>query len=791
MRILAWFFGLLAALVLVGLILAGVAVAMAYPQLPSLDNMADYRPKEPLKVFSRDGVLLGQYGEERRIFVPINEIPKVMQEAVLAIEDARFYEHGGVDFIGIARALADDLGQSSGQGASTITMQLARNFYLSTEKTYTRKLYEALLARKIEQRFSKQQILELYMNQIYLGQRAYGFGAAAEAYFGKPLQKITLAEAAMLAGLPKAPSAYNPIVNEKRALLRQRYILQRMAELGLISSTEREQALAQKLVYRQPVQTSTQSQYVAELARQLLYSQYGESAYERGLQVYLTVSIQSQDAAYRALRAGLRRLDAKRPYRGPEARLELPAKADELDDFVGDKLENFPAQGGLVAAVVTRAKPGSVTVMFQDGQSVNITGEGLRLAGPALMPGASAKTRITRGAIVRTAKVGESYTIVQTPEVEGALIAMNPNNGFVTAMAGGFDFYKNKFDHVTQAWRQPGSSFKPFIYSAGLEKGFMPGTWMNDAPLRFSARTTGGEVWNPKNYDGRFEGPMTLRRALAKSKNLVSIRLLREIGPEYGRDWATRFGFDPKRNPPYLTLALGSGTTTPMQMAAAYGVFANGGHLVQPVIIQKILNSRGEVLFEAPDTPPGEDRRVIPARNAFIMGTMLNEVARKGTAARAQKELGRPDIYGKTGTTNGSYDAWFAGFQPNEVAVVWVGYDTPRSLGARETGGGLALPIWIDFMKQALKDQPVVELKPPPGVVRSGGDWTYPEFVGRGPSRIYEDDAAPRPRPKPRVRRAAPSVDDSGEDDTPVPVDNSQERQSIIDMFSNGNGNGN
>ena len=713
------------------LLLVGVALAVAFPNLPAIDSLTDYRPKLPLRVFSADGVQIGEFGEERRNFTPIAEIPQVMKDAVLAAEDARFYSHGGVDYKGVARAALANLRDARSEGASTITMQVARNFYLSTEKTFTRKIYEILLALKMEGLLSKDQILELYMNQIFLGQRAHGFAAAAEIYFGKKLKDVTVAEAAMLAGLPKAPSAYNPFANPRRATLRQRYIIDRMFETGFITEEQHEQALAEPLRYRTQVEGAAYAEFVSEMARQLVYAQYGEEAYTRGLQVHLTVQSTDQLVAWRALRKGLIELELRQFYRGPEAYVDLPAQEDLVDDRVAQALAEHPDNGELRAAVVLEASPRKVVAMLQSGDTFEVTGVGLRPVTSGLSARAAPKIAIRRGAVVRAMRGPRGdWTLTQVPEVQGAVVALDPRNGEIRALVGGFDFGKNKFNRATQAWRQPGSAFKPFVYSAALEKGFTPATVVNDAPLFFSAAETGSQPWEPKNYDGSFEGPMPLQTALAKSKNMVSIRVLQAAGVGFTQQWLAAFGFEAARHPPYLTIALGAGTVTPLQMASAYSVFANGGHLVAPQLIRRITDHRGRLLMEVPPVQVDETMRTLPARNAFVMDSLLQEVTRSGTAARAQATLKRPDLYGKTGTTNDSMDVWFAGFQPTLTAVVWIGHDNPKKLGDRETGGGLALPIWMEFMQHALKGVPVQEYTPPPGVLREGPYWVYEEFSG-------------------------------------------------------------
>ncbi len=737
--------GVIGAGVLVILTCAAIALAVAYPNLPELDSVTDYRPRLPLRVVSAEGELLGEYGDERRTFTPIGEIPKVMQDAVLAIEDARFYQHSGVDYIGVIRASLAQFGSVGSQGASTITMQVARNFYLSTEKSLTRKLYEILLALKIESQLSKDQILELYMNQIYLGQRAYGFAAASEIYFGKPLKDLSVAEAAMLAGLPKAPSAYNPIANPRRATVRQQYIIDRMLDNGFITAEQHAEAKAQELKYRVPTDLPVHAEYVAELARQMIYTQYGAEAYTRGLTVQLTVRATDQMVAYRALRKGLMDYERRQVYRGPEAYVDLPADPKAVDARIAEALADHPDNDELKAAVALEAGPKKVVAVLQSGESITVTGDGLKPVASGLAANADAKRQIRRGAVVRAIKgLKGDWTLTQQPEVEGAFVSIEPGTGAIRAMVGGFDFGKNKFNHVTQAWRQPGSSFKPFIYSSALEKGFTPATVVNDAPLFFDAGSTGSQPWEPKNYDGTFDGPIPLRRALARSKNMVSIRVLQAVGVDYARDWVTRFGFDREKHEPYLTMALGAGSVTPMQMATAYSVFANGGYRVNPVLIARITDARGKVLHQVDLKAPDASQRVIDARNAFLMSSLMQEVTRSGTAARAQATLKRPDIYGKTGTTNDAMDAWFAGYQPSLAAIVWIGYDTPRKLGDRETGGGLSLPVWIEYMSQALKGVSVTEPPAPEGVVNVAGEWYYDEYSpGQGITTLGTEEKTP------------------------------------------------
>lgn len=772
--------GLAAASVAGLMIVIAIALAMAYPNLPDVTSLADYRPKLPLRVLSADGQLIEEFGEERRNLLTIKEIPDVMINAVLAIEDTRFFEHSGVDYRGMVRAALANLGRAKSQGASTITMQVARNVYLSAEKSYTRKIYEVLLTFKLEHMLTKEQILEIYMNQIFLGQRAYGFSAASQTYFGKPLKDVTVAEAAMLAGLPQAPSAYNPISNPKRSRARQLHIIDRMEQNGFITSAEAAQAKGEKLAIRRVSQSRIHAEFAAEMVRQAMVAQYGDEAYTRGLIVTTTLRPDEQLAAYQALRKGVLDYESRQIYRGPELFVELPNEPNARDDAIDNALNDRPDNGDLLSAVVLEAGPRKVVAVRQDGEPFEITGDGLRPARSGLSEKAGPNIKLRPGAVVRVIKTGEkSWRITQLPEVEAAFVALEPRTGAVRALVGGFDFQKNKFNHVTQAWRQPGSSFKPFIYSAALEKGVSPMTVVNDAPLFYSARDTGGKPWEPRNYDGQFEGPMSVRRALAKSKNMVSIRILELVGTQSAQSWVARFGFDADKHPPYLTMALGAGAVTPMQMATGYAVFANGGYRVAPTLISRVTDHRGKVLFEAKPPDLDDSRRVIDERNAFVMNSLLQEITRSGTAARAQSTLGRPDLYGKTGTTNDAVDAWFVGFQPSLVAATWVGYDTPRNLGSRETGGGLSLPIWMSYMSEALKGEPVATYTPPRGVIRVGGEWYYEEYgPGNSVHGIGLDDPWPGQATDPALLGGVESTPPS----TPL---RSDDRRSILDLFRN------
>lgn len=723
----------LSGLVAVGL-LGAYAVIIATPHLPSLEVVKDYRPKVPLRIFTNEGILIGEFGEERRNLTPINNFPMALKNAVIATEDDRFYDHSGVDLQGFARAIVANLSGRFNQGASTITMQVARNFFLSNEKKLSRKLYEVLLAFKIEQNLSKDQILELYMNQIYLGQRSYGFASAARIYFGKNVSELTIAESAMLAGLPKAPSAYNPVVNFRRAKIRQEYILQRMRDLKYITAEQYATAMLEELNVRGlGREFELHAEFVAENARQLLISMYGENVYQQGLNVYTTVKRIDQEASYVALRKGIMDYDFKHGYRGPEGLVKIPnASIDskEMKRALDNGLNDHPSSDDVLAGVVLAASPNELKVFISTGEVVVMQGEALKFVKDALSPTAQPKIKISVGSIIRVMpKVSGGWQITQLPEVEGALISVDTHSGAILSMTGGFDFKRNQFNHAMMAERQPGSSFKPFLYAAGIEKGIMPRTIVNDGPLSFSGVETGGKAWEPKNYDGKMEGLMTVRTALAKSKNLVSVRIMRSIGPHYVQDFIQRFGFEPEKNPPYLTLALGAGSATPLQMSLGYSVFANGGYEITPYLIDKIVDSKGKVLFQAsPKTVEDGAKRVLDARTAFVMDSLLQEVTKSGTAASARGRLKRSDIAGKTGTTNDSHDAWFAGYQPKVAAVVWVGFDKPRSLGATETGGGLALPIWINYMAKALQSVPESSREIPEGVQSIDGDWVVPEF---------------------------------------------------------------
>ena len=721
-----------------------LVVALASPRLPEVKALADYRPKVPLRVMTADGVLIGEFGEERRSVIRAEQAPGVLVNAILAAEDERFFEHVGIDPWGILRSATTNLlTASKAQGASTITMQVARNFYLSTEKTFTRKLFEVLLAIEIERKLSKNQILELYLNQIFLGRRAYGFAAASQIYFNKPVQRVSLAEAAMLAGLPKAPSAFNPVVNPRRAKVRQEYVLGRMLKLGMITEAEFRRAILENLkVMGRADDYAVNAAYLAEMVRIQIYNQFREEAYNRGLTVFTTVRSYEQRAAYDALRSGLLNFDRKLGWRGPEARIVLPPDAEARQDAVDDVINDKPDSDRLFTAVVTEVAKDKVVVSRSQGRQFNITGNGLQFARKGLETDAPQNLRLRPGAVVRIGLMDSGeWEITQLPEVEGAFVALQADTGAVRALVGGFDFRRSEFNNVTQAYRQPGSTLKPFVYGAALEKGFSPATLINDAPVSFDPGETGGEPWEPKNYDDKYEGVLTMRQALAKSKNMVSIRILNRIGPRFGQSYLSRFGFEAERNPPYLTLALGAEGVTPMQMATGYAAIANGGFRVTPYFIDRVIDESGNLLSQTePARAEREAPRIIEPQDVFILNSMLQDVIRVGTGRKALS-LGRADLAGKTGTTNNAQDAWFAGYQRNMAALAWVGYDQPRSLGERETGGGLALPIWIDFMQEALKKVPVSTPEMPASVLRINGEfYTASSAPGVGVSSLGLED---------------------------------------------------
>lgn len=741
-----WAVGLGVAATLAAVFLCIFVFSLIYRQLPPLDTLTDYRPKVPLRVWSADGKLLGEFGTERRDFVHLKDIPVYVKEAILAAEDDGFYKHHGVEVTGIVRAaLVNLLTGRRGQGGSTITQQVVRNFFLTTERTYTRKLYEIAMSLKIEQEMTKDQILEIYLNQIYLGQRAYGFASAARTYFGRPLNELSIGEAATLAGLPVAPSAYNPIVNPTRATMRKNYVLRRMYDLGYIDEVTYQSEKAQPIQTRRNTTAveavrensdadTVTAKFAAEMARMLVYDIFKDETYSRGINVYTTINTAEQRAATNAVRQQLIAYDRKYGYRGPEGFVDLGTDEKSRPKAIKAALAKTAASPFMVPAVVVEASPTVLRVALSANEIVTLDKDSLKFGRRylAAKPAKSIKQPLKPGSIVRVMRSakGNAWTLAQTPQVEAAFVATDFETGAVTALVGGFDFGLNKFNHVTQAWRQPGSSFKPFVYSAALDKGFSPATVINDAPISIDPKLTGNKLWEPKNYDGRFDGPMTLATALEKSKNLVSIRIMQAINPKYVQQFITKFGFDPDKHPAMLPTALGAGSVTPWQMVQAYGVFANGGYLVHPYLIDRVTDNDGRVLMRSTNRAAGDESiRTISDRNAFIMNSLLNGVATRGTARRASLQLKRTDIGGKTGTTNDSHDAWFAGYAGNRVAVGWVGYDTPRKLGWGETGGGLALPIWVNYMKTAVKDMPEYVRPRPESVIERNGTYFYKDPV--------------------------------------------------------------
>lgn len=726
-RLRLWLLAASAAL-LVPLCLLGIAAAAIWQQLPELSRLSDYQPKEPLRIVTADGVLIKEFGAERRRFVPLDEIPESLRDALLAVEDSDFWTHGGLDFGGMLRAGLRNLTHSGPlHGASTITQQLARDTYLSKEQRWGRKFYEILLALKLEQTLSKRQILEIYMNQIFMGNRAYGFAAAAERYFGKDLRALNTAEIAMLVGLPKDPARVNPVSNLPRSKRRQAIVLDRMAAVGLISADEARAARDAPLSIRRPRRMSSIADHAAEMVRAEVVARFGEQAYERGLLVTTTLLADEQRAAQAGLRRALFELERRQAHRGAEAQFELPDDSDAaaLDVQLDRAFDQHPDLGELRAAVVLKAEPRALLLALADGSEVQLGGEALRPVAGYLKPDAARPLR--RGSLLRLLNLARDdapprWVLSQAPQAEGAVVTLDPRTGAIRSLVGGFDFARAQFNHATQAYRQPGSSFKPFVYSAAIEQGAWSGTLVSDLPFQ------AGD-WAPRNYDGEYEEQLTLRQALARSKNMVTIRLVDELGAGRVRAWAANFGLDAERQPLNLTIALGSGAVTPLQMATAYAVFANQG-LAQPVqLIQSITDRDDQLLYAAP--PPAEGRRVISARNAFMTSQLLHAVMLEGTGARGSALLQRSDLYGKTGTTNDAVDAWFAGFQAGRVGVVWIGYPQPRSLGQRETGGGLALPVWAAAMQVALKGEAAAPLQPPAeGLLQIDGHWFYEELSG-------------------------------------------------------------
>ncbi len=715
---LAFFF-----LLVSGLLIAGYFfITELSKELPDTSQLKNVQYQTPLSIYSQEGLLIGEYGEKKRIPIKISQVPKQQINAFLAAEDERFYSHPGVDYRGLLRAANQFLATGKKrQGGSTITMQVARNFLLSTEKTFLRKIKEILLALQIEQHYSKDQILELYLNKIYMGQRAYGLAAAAQIYYGKDLEELTLYQQAMIAGLPKAPSIYNPIVNSKRALERRNYVLKRMLELNHISQQEYEQAInIQDDAAVQPTNIEANMPFISEMTRQELLAKYGEDAYTLGLKVYTTASAKLQAASDSAVQHTLHQYDERHAYRG------LPHKKFKKDS----SLQNLISLGDCRQAVVTNIHSTGITANLSDNTEIKIPWLNIPWKHLRTHSENHKASAIQPNDIIWTRQLADqSWALSQIPAVEGAFAAIDTHNGAILAISGGFDFYRNRYNRATQSKRQPGSGFKPFIYTAALEKGFTAASIINDAPIVIEDPSLEND-WRPENYTHKFLGPTPLRVALRQSINLVSIRLLQDIGIPYALETAMRFGFDREQLPPSLSLALGSGYAPPLKMAAAYAVFANGGFLVKPYLIERIEDHFGTVLFQAkPDsvcrdcpTPAAASDnpapRVISKEIHFLMNSLLRDVVEHGTATPA-KQLGRSDVAGKTGTTNDQRDAWFNGFTPDIAASAWLGFDDSQKLGKGETGGKAALPMWIEFMKTALENIPDKTLAEPEGIVRA------------------------------------------------------------------------
>ena len=742
----------------VSVMAAILAVWYLVPRLPSIEILKDVRLQVPLRVYTRNERLVAEFGEKRRTPVTLEEVPDKLVKALLAAEDDRFFEHPGVDWQGLTRAVMHLLRTGEkGPGGSTITMQVARNFFLSREKTYLRKLNEILLALKIERELDKKEILELYLNKIFLGHRAYGVGAAAQTYYSAGLDDLSLAQLAMIAGLPKAPSRFNPIVNPERALTRRGYVLGRMRELKFIDEEEFQGAMAAPVTARlRGLIVEVEAPYVAEMVRSFVESRYGAEAYTSGYRVITTLDSRLQETANASLREGLLEYDARHGYKGPELNFPLPSGSSAMDELLAD----IPDVGNLAAAIVTHVEERTVTAYTSAHGAVVIPWTGLSWARPYVNenrrgkePGAVADI-LQVGDLIRIRMQDDHWHLAQVPQVEGALVALDPLDGAIRALVGGFDFYKSKFNRVTQAERQPGSSFKPFVYSAALARGYTAASIINDAPVVFD--DPGLEAaWRPENYSGKFFGPTRLREALTRSRNLVSIRLLRAVGISSAIDHVRQFGFDTQRLPRNLSLALGSGGVTPLELARGYAVFANGGYRVEPFFVERMEELDGAVAFraspvrvctscegqvegapshdsEGPSVQPrsaGNEaansvpqsslqvaQRVVDVQNVWIMNSMMRDVIKRGTGRRAMA-LGRTDLSGKTGTTNDQRDAWFSGFNSHLVTTAWVGFDQHKPLGNRETGARAALPVWMKFMAVALEDTPEEIMEAPDGLV--------------------------------------------------------------------------
>ena len=798
-------FKALGILVLLAVLAAAIGAGGAYwylsPKLPSADTLRDVRLQVPLRVYTREGELVAEFGEKRRTPLRLDEVPERLIQAFLAGEDDRYFEHPGVDWQGLTRAVVYLIRTGEkGPGGSTITMQVARNFFLTREKTYIRKLNEILLALKIEREFTKEEILELYVNKIFLGHRAYGVGAAAQVYYGRPVTELGLAQLAMIAGLPKAPSRFNPVANPEQAVVRRNYVLRRMLELGYIEPDEHDAARDAPVtakVHALPVEV--EAPYLAEMVRAHMEETYGEEVYTAGYKVWTTLDGRLQGAANAALRQGLLEYDARHGYRGSERHVVTEKEAGSPEKALADTAD----VGGLVPAVVTSVDKGKAVAWARDVGPVDIDFESMEWARPYINENSRGAAPKGAGAVVKTGDVirvrqsEDAWRFAQLPAVEGALVSLDPNDGSIVALTGGFDFYRSKFNRATQAERQPGSSFKPFIYSAALEYGYTPASIINDAPVVFEDESLTG-AWRPENYGGKFHGPTPLRTALYKSRNLVSIRLLREIGVDFAIDHIARFGIDVANLPRGLSLALGSGELTPLEVASAYSVLANGGYAVEPYFIQRVLDGDDQPVFaadplvvcrdcedeelsaasastapadgegaaSAPSSGtvassgtgtssgwPGSVRRaprVLEARNAWLMYSLMRDVIQRGTGRKA-RVLERDDIAGKTGTTNDQYDAWFSGFSPGLVATAWIGFDEFRPLGKRETGASAALPIWIAYMKEALAGVRQREIPPPEGIVTVRIDPETGELAGASHEGAVFESFRTERAPKKRI----------------------------------------
>lgn len=742
--------------------------------LPSVDDLRELQLSVPLRVFTSDGKLIEEFGAERRALIKFADIPETVAQAFIAAEDSNFYEHSGVDYLGLMRASLKLLttGEKA-QGGSTITMQLARNVFLSSEKTFTRKFREILLAQKIEHELNKQEILELYLNKIYLGERAYGIGAAAKIYFDKDIKNLTLPEAAVLASLPKAPSANNPVKNPQRAIERRNYVLRRMHDLNYITQETFDQAVAAPL-NTSPARISgdVEAHYVAEMVRAELYAKFGEEAYEHGYTVVTTIIGSRQDAANRALRSALLDYDERHGWRGTEAKLDprLLGQLDQASPEVIDALDARPPVAGLTSAIVTAFAPEKITALTESGP-VEIAKDDFRWAY------FSSKKTLSRGDFIRIKRVKDNrWKLSQAPKVQGAFVALNPRDGAIQALVGGYDYFEGKFNRVTQAKRQLGSGFKPYLYSAALAYGFTPASVILDAPVVFDDPKL-ESTWRPENYGGDFNGPMRMREALVQSRNLVSIRLLMAMGIPYARDFIPRFGLPADRIPSDLTMALGTAVYTPLEQARGYATIANGGFQIDPYFIKEVRDSSGTLIIQASpkiacpecevvaensesvgDTPasavtivppPGVPLESLAPRTinpevVWMVTDMMRDVVRRGTGSGVA-QLGRFDLAGKTGTTNDETDAWFNGFQKNIVGISWVGFDQPTPLGRGEVGGRAALPIWMEFMKTALRGVPQETLPRPKSLVNIRINPTSGRLAGPGDANaIFESVPADR-----------------------------------------------